>query len=231
MTGGPPGGSAFSDALGKALDIAIRAVAEEPRAPGGLFALGLQVFAEEGDWMRPTIQVFHNSITRVEAGPIPEVRRPGFEMPIVPGLDEDEVRWSIPHWPGGPVVLGKVAGVETECLVVERDRWVRAIGFDPDADDDISTDEELGWNASEEDWEQRKALMAILIPLVRGLREAGTIEGLFGSAVPLVFDQPEQSATLTCEHTRLANPPELVDGYVEYDRAGLDLEASRREWS
>ncbi|MFJ9814092.1 hypothetical protein ACIRU3_02260 [Streptomyces sp. NPDC101151] len=176
------------------------------RFPGELkpeiYALSFRIWRADDDDRRPYVAIGYNTETQYE-----REKRHG---------DPGEARWNYACWLlDGFETLGNVpedpAGARLYVAEAEDlGLWFPDGGPDDDGPDDDERDtlRELLW----------EHFAAACVELARRLHEEGRIEKLFGRPLPVViFDMYRPGWEV--EATEAANPPGLIKGFLEWQRA------------
>jgi hypothetical protein len=169
-----------------------------------IYALSFRIWRVDDDDRRPYVAIGYNTETQYELE-----KRHG---------DPGEARWNYACWLlDGFEMLGNcpedpVGARLYEAEVRKLGLWFEGDGADGDTADEQGVRGELLWQHFAE----------ACVELARGLHAEGRIEKVFGRPLPVViFDM--YCPGWEVEATEAANPPELIEGFLEWQRAAEDV--------
>ncbi|MGW5638380.1 hypothetical protein [Streptomyces sp. NPDC003832] len=170
-----------------------------------IYALSFRIWRVDYDYRRPYVAIGYNTESQYERERAPD--------------DPGEARWNYAYWLlDGFETLGNVPEDPAGGPLYEAE--VRQLGLwhEGDSDDDVADDDDA--DADDEDTNELliEHFYDACIALARHLHDSGRIEKVFGRPLPvIVFDM--DNAGWEVEATEAANPPGLIEGFLEWQRS------------
>jgi len=169
-----------------------RALRSLPKAErDDVYAVSLFVYDYEDEPSTPTVEVSVNWEAYVA------LRTPE-------ASDADEARWNFAFWPQLPI---DVIGGPTDPVgkqIIDQSFSDAGLAYDPDDYSDEAI--QVGRRMTE-------AFVAACVAAVQRLHREGTVEAVFGAAVPVLVHELEYYDQIA-EQNRVANPGELVEPFI-----------------